>query len=116
MTNPATTKRKKDACPHCGRSVGLVWWDLLPSLDNKKFFICKGCGGRYQLSNACKMASVMAGMVGMALGMFFPFQWLVSAGHGSKLSVVEGIVAAALTLGLASVGAARVALQLEPMT
>ncbi len=96
--------------------MGLVWWDLLPSRDNKKFFICKACGGSYQLSNASKMASVVGGMVGMALGMFFPFQWLASAGHGSKLSIVEGVVAAALTLGIASVGAARVALQLEPKT
>ena len=114
MTSPATTNRKKDACPHCGRSVDLVWWDLLPSVDNKTFFICKACGGRYQLSNACKMASVVGGMVGMALGMFLPFQWLVSAGHGSKLSIVEGVAAAALTLGLAAVGSARVAMQLEP--
>jgi hypothetical protein len=93
-----------------------VWWDLLPSRDNKKFFICGACGGRYQLSNACKMAAVMGGMVGMALGMLFPFQWLASAGHGSKLSIVEGIAAAALTLVLFSVTAARVALQLEPKT
>jgi hypothetical protein len=90
-----------------------VWWDLLPSRDNKKFFVCKACGGHYQLSNGTKMASVMGGMVGMAVGMFFPFQWIATAGHGSKLSIVEGVVAAALTLGLASTGAARVALQLE---
>jgi hypothetical protein len=92
----------------------LVWWDLLPSRDNKKFFICKACGGRFELSNACKMASVMAAMLGMALGMFFPFQWIVRAGHGTKLSVVEGIAVAALTVGFASTTAARLALRLEP--
>ena len=66
------------------------------------------------LSNACKMASVAGGMVGMMVGMFFPFQWIAKAGHGTKLAIFEGIVAAALTLGLASVTAARLALQLEP--
>ena len=60
------------------------------------------------------MASVMGGMLGMALGMFFPFQWIVSAGHGSKMAIVEGIAAAALTVGLAATTAARLTLQLEP--
>jgi hypothetical protein len=91
----------------------LVWWDLLPSRDNKKFFICKACGGRFELSNACKMASVMGAMLGMALGMFFPFQWIVKAGHGTKISVVEGIAAAVLTVGFASTTAARLTLRLE---
>jgi len=113
VTTPETT-HAKDACPHCGRRAGLAWWDLLPSRDNKKFFVCKSCGGQFVLSNACKMASVAGGMVGMMVGMFFPFQWIAKAGHGTKLAIFEGIVAAALTLGLASVTAARLALQLEP--
>jgi hypothetical protein len=114
VTNPATNKHAKDACPHCGRSVGLVWWSLLPSRDNKKFFVCPACGGRFVLSNACKMASVVGVMLGMVVGMFFPFQWIVAAGHGSKLAVIEGIVAAALTVGLVSTTAARLTLGLEP--
>ena len=94
--------------------MGFVWWDLLPSRDNKKFFICKSCGGRFELSNACKMASVMGAMLGMVLGMFFPFQWIVRAGHGTKLSIVEGVAVAVLTVGFASTTAARLTLRLEP--
>src|SRR5437868_4107482 len=100
MANPSKTL-PKDACPHCERSVGLVWWNLLPSRDNKRVMTCKACGGHFDLSNACKMASVVSGMLGMALGMFFPFQWIVAIGHGSKLSLVEGVAAAALTVGVA---------------
>ena len=113
MTNPGTT-RAKDACPHCGRSVNLVWWSLLPSRDNKKFFTCGACGGHFELANATKMASVMGGMLGMMLGMFFPFQWIARAGHGSKLSIIEGIVVAALAVGLGATTAARLTLKLEP--
>jgi hypothetical protein len=90
------------------------WWDLLPSRDNKRFFVCKSCEGQFVLSNPCKMASVGGGMVGMMLGMFFPFEWIAKAGHGSKIAIIEGIAAAALTVGLASTTAARLALQLEP--
>jgi hypothetical protein len=60
------------------------------------------------------MASVAGVMVGMALGMFFPFQWIVAAGHGSKLAILEGIVAAALALALGATTAARLTLRLEP--
>jgi hypothetical protein len=112
MTNPST--RPKDACPHCGRPVNLAWWSLLPSLDNKKFLICAACSGQFELANGTKMASVMAGMVGMMLGMFFPFQWIARAGHGSKLSIIEGIAVAALVVGFSSTTAARLTLQLEP--
>ena len=113
MTKPATTTAAKDACPNCGRSLGLVWWDLLPSRDNKRFFTCKGCGGHLALSNSCKMASVVGGMLGMALGMFLPFEWIVRGGHGSKTSIIEGIAVAALTVGFAATTAARLTLQLE---
>ena len=112
MTNPETTRRR-DSCPHCGRSVGLAWLDLLPSRDNKRVFTCKACGGHFDLSNASKMASVVGGMLGMAFGMFFPFEWIVKAGHGSKLYVVAGIAVAALTIVLAATTAARLALRLE---
>jgi hypothetical protein len=59
------------------------------------------------------MASVVAGMLGMALGMFFPFEWITRAGHGSKASIIEGIAVAALTVGFAATTAARLTLQLE---
>jgi hypothetical protein len=113
MTNPETT-RAKDACPHCGKPVGLSWWNLLPSRENNRVLICKACGGRFDLSNACKMTSILGGMVGMALAMSFPFQWIVRAGHGSKGSVVVGIAVAALSIGFAATTGARLTLQLEP--
>jgi hypothetical protein len=91
----------------------LSWWALLPSRDNKRAFTCKACGGHFDLSNACKMASVIGGMLGMALAMSFPFQWIVQAGHGSKASIFEGIAVVALAIGLASTAVARLALRLE---
>ena len=112
VTSPATTP-SKDSCPHCGRTAGLDWWSLLPSRDNNRVLTCRSCGGHFDLANNCKMASIVGGMLGMAVGMFLPFQWIVRAGHGSKFSVLEGIVAAALTIGLASTTAARLTLRLE---
>ena len=108
-----TTTHSKDACPHCKKSVGLSWWDLLPSRDNNRILTCKACGGHFDLSNACKMASIVGGMLGMALGMFFPFEWIVKACQGSKTSVVEGIAVAAVVVGLAATAAARLTLRLE---
>jgi hypothetical protein len=75
---------------------------------------CKACGGHFDLSNGCKMTSIIGGMVGMALAMAFPFQWIVRAGHGTKLSVVGGIAIAAVSIVLASSTAARLTLALEP--
>jgi hypothetical protein len=112
MTNPPT-KQARDACPHCGRPVGLDWWNLLPSRDNNRVLTCKACGGHFDLANASKMASIVAAMLGMAFAMFFPFEWIVKAGHGTKTSIVEGIVVAALTVGLSATTAARLTLRLE---
>ncbi|HSY40061.1 MAG TPA: hypothetical protein VLA79_11055 [Polyangia bacterium] len=103
----------KDACPHCGKSVGLTMWNLLPSRENNRFLVCKACGGHYDLSNNCRMTSILGGMGGMALGMAFPFQWIVKAGHASKGSIVAGIAVAALCIGFASITAARLTLSLE---
>jgi hypothetical protein len=113
VTTPKTTTRPKDACPHCGKSVGMDWWSLLPSRDNQRVLTCKACGGHFDLSNACKMTSIVGGMVGMAFAMFFPFKWVVSVGHGSKLSVIEGIVVAAMVVVVAATTAARLSLRLE---
>jgi hypothetical protein len=93
--------------------VGLSWWNLLPSRDNDRVLVCKACGGNFDLSNACKMTSILGGMAGMALAMSFPFQWIVRAGHGSKGSIVSGIVVAALAIGFGATTGARVTLQLE---
>jgi hypothetical protein len=108
---PAT--RRKDACPHCGRSVGLPWWKLLPSRERNRVLTCSACGGHFDLTNGCKMASVMSGMVGMALAMAFPFQWIIKAGHASKASLLAGMAAAVIVVGLAVTAAARLTLSLE---
>ena len=105
--------KSKDSCPHCGKSVGLSNWTLLPSRDNKRVLACQSCGRHFGLSNSCKMASMLGGMVGMALAVAFPFGWIVAFGHGSKLYLVLGVVVVALGFGLASVGLARMALGLE---
>jgi hypothetical protein len=112
MSSTATT-RARDACPHCGRSVGLSWWSLLPSRDNNRFLVCKACSGHYDLTNGCKMKSILSGMVGMALAMEFPFQWLVRAGHGSKGSVAAGVAVALVSICGAAAGVARLTLELE---
>jgi hypothetical protein len=108
-----TTTRARDACPHCGRPAGLSFWNLLPSRDNNRFLVCKACSGHYDLTNGCKMKSILSGMVGMALAMMFPFQWIVRAGHASKGSVAAGVAVAALSIFLASAGVARLTLELE---
>jgi hypothetical protein len=115
MTDQPTTAgaKPKDSCPHCGKSVGLSNWTLLPSRDNKRVLVCKSCGGHFALSNSCKMASMLGGMVGMAVAVAFPFGWIVGFCHGSKLYLVLGVVVVALGFGLASVGLARMALGLE---
>jgi hypothetical protein len=103
----------KDSCPHCGKSVGLSGWTLLPSRDNKRVLTCKACGGHFDLSNACKMASMLGGMVGMAVAVAFPFAWITRAGHGSKLFLLAGALVVALGFCAASVGFARATLGLE---
>jgi len=112
MTNEPTAQAK-DSCPHCGKSVGLSGWTLLPSRNNNRILTCKSCGRHFDLTNSCKMASMLGGMVGMALAVAFPFAWIIRVGHGSKLYLVSGVIAVALGFGLASVGMARLALGLE---
>ena len=109
----AEQRQPKDACPHCGKRVSLPWWSLLPSRDRSRLLTCRACGGRFDLTNRCKMTSVMAGMAGMAIATAFPFQWIVNAGHASKASVVFAIaVAVFVVIGAAAAGA-RLALGFE---
>jgi hypothetical protein len=91
----------------------MTFWDLLPSRDNKRFLVCKACGGHYDLTNGNKMMSILAGMIGLAVAMAGPFQWIVNAGHASKGSIAAGIAVAGLSIGAFSIAAARLGLQLE---
>jgi len=112
MPNPPTAK-PKDACPHCGRPTGLTMLEVLPSRDNKRFFVCKGCGGKFAIANNSKMAALMCGMMGMALGVLYPFNWIVKAGGATKLSIITGICAVILCVLGAATAAARITLSLE---
>ena len=91
----------------------MTLFELLPSNNNKRALTCKACGGKFDLSNGAKMAAVVTGMVGMALGTTYPFGWIVKAGGGSKLAVVTGILAVALCILGGAMGAAWVTLGLE---
>ena len=111
MSTPPAA-RPKDACPHCGGTTGMSLWALFPSRDNNRRLTCKSCGRSYDVSNNSKMASVLAGMLGMAAGTMGPFVWILKAGHGSKLSVVGGIATVMLCIGFAAVAAGRLTLSL----
>jgi hypothetical protein len=112
MSTPASVGRR-DACPHCARSVGLTLFELLPSNNNKRVLACKSCGGKFDLSNGSKMAAVVTGMVGMALGTLYPFPMIVKLGNGSKLSIIAGILAVGLSIVAAAMAAAWLTLRLE---
>ena len=90
------------------------WWNLLPSRERNRVLVCRSCGGHFDLANATKMASVLSGMVGMALAVMFPFQWIVQAGKASKVSIVAGATVVALAVGLVAMAVARLTLKLEP--
>ena len=106
--------RSKDSCPHCGKPVGLSWWTLLPSSERHRKLQCRACDRRYDLSDACKMSSMMGGLFGMSLAILFLFGRIVSAGHGSKVSVGAATVVVALAFALPAIAVARVTLRLEP--
>ena len=63
----------KDACPHCGKPVGLRWWTLLPSTDRRRRLKCQACGKLYDLSDNSKISAMMGGMAGMGLTVLLLF-------------------------------------------
>ena len=105
--------RSKDSCPHCGKPVGLSLWSLLPSSDRHRKLFCKVCGKRYDLSDSCKISSMMGGMVGMGLTVLLLFGRIVAAGHGSKLYIVLATAVVLAGFGLGSMALARLTLRLE---
>ncbi len=108
--------RPKDSCPHCGKPVGLSAWTLLPSNDRKRKLLCKVCGRQYDLSDSCKISSMMGGMLGMGLTVLLLFGRIVAAGHGSKVSIglASGVVL--LGFGLGALALARITLRLVRKT
>jgi hypothetical protein len=107
------TAQSTDGCPHCGKPVELTGWNLLPSLDRTRVFTCAACGGKFDLTNACKMSSMFGGMFGMAVAVFLPFGWIVKAGHGSRLFLIAAVGVVALGFGVGSIGLARMSFGLE---
>jgi hypothetical protein len=88
-------------------------WSLLPSNDRNRKLMCKVCGRRYDLSDACKVSSMMGGMAGMGLTVLLVFGRIVAAGHGSKLYVALASAVVLLGFGLGALALARLTLRLE---
>jgi len=109
----APLARAKDSCPHCGKPVGLSLWNLLPSSDRRRKLTCRACGRHYDLSDGCKISSMMGGMLGMGLTVFLLFGRIVVAGHGSKAYVALASAVVLLGFGLGAIAVARMTLRLE---
>jgi len=103
----------KDSCPHCGKPVGLSLWNLLPSSDRHRKLTCKACGRHYDLSDGCKISSMMGGMLGMGLTVLLLFGRIVAAGHGSKSYIVAATAVVLLGFCLGAIALARMTLRLE---
>ena len=91
-------------------------WSLLPSSDRNRKLLCKVCGRQYDLSDSCKISSMMGGMVGMGVTVLLLFGRIVTAGHGSKLYIGLATAVVLLGFGLSSIGLARLTLRLVPKT
>jgi hypothetical protein len=101
----------KDSCPHCGKPVGLRWWDLLPSGVRNRTLKCQACGRGYDLSDGSKMAAMIGGLVALGPAILL-FGRIIKAGHGSKVYLVAAMVEVMLAFGLASLALARITLRL----
>lgn len=111
MTSPPATHGR--ACPHCGKPAGIRWTALLPSNARDRSFACKACGGRYDVSDVCKMASIFGGLLGLGPGIYL-FGQLARGRGGSALTAIVGTAAVVLLFGIGSLGLAWVTLRLVP--
>lgn len=84
----------RNACPHCGKPPGLRFWHLLPSGSSRRVLTCVHCGGKYDLSDTSKMASIMGGLLGIGPGIY-ALGTIVKHGHGSAVNTVAGTATAA---------------------
>jgi hypothetical protein len=108
------SRQPRDACPHCGKSTGLRWWHLLPSGNRHRRIRCGSCQGYFDVADKSRMASILGGMAGMALALFFLFAPIVKAGGGSRLAALEGTVAVVVLFGVGSVLLGWLTLRLVP--
>lgn len=86
----------------------------MPSSDRRRKLKCQACGKQYDLSDSCKMATMMGGMVGMGLTVLLLFGRIIKAGHGSKLYIGAATIVVMLGFGLGALALARLTLRLEP--
>jgi high-affinity Fe2+/Pb2+ permease len=86
----------------------------LPSSDRRRQLKCQACGKGYDLSDACKVSSMLGGLGGMGLTIILFFGRIVKAGQGSKLYIGFGTIAVVLGFALGAMALARITLRLEP--
>jgi uncharacterized protein (DUF983 family) len=104
---------RRDACPHCGKPAGIRFRDLLPSNARNRAFKCRSCGGLYDLSDTCRIASMLGGLASMFPAIFL-FGRIVKAGNGSKWAVVAGTAVLIVLFGVASIVVGTLTLRLQP--
>jgi hypothetical protein len=94
------TPRSRSSCPRCGKSPGLRWTYFLPSNTRGRVIKCDACGGGYDLSDTCKIAGMLGGLLGLGPSVLL-FGHIVAAGHGSAVSKIAatGVVIAGFMLG-----------------
>jgi uncharacterized protein (DUF983 family) len=102
-------------CPHCGKKTGMRFWYLLPSGSSRRVLKCEHCGGKYDLSDASKMASIMGGLLGIGPGIY-ALGKIVQAGHGSAAYTVVGTVVAAASFMAGSLLFASITRRFVPKT
>lgn len=85
----------------------------MPSGVRNRAFKCRSCGGLYDLSDTCRIASMMGGLAGMFPAIFL-FGRIVKAGSGSRWAVLAGTLVVALGFGLVSIVFGVLTLRLQP--
>jgi hypothetical protein len=110
MADDESTKGSN--CPHCGKPVAVRWTSLLPSNDRKRSFKCASCGGLYDLSDGSKIASILAGVLGMGPGVLLFGR--ITRGHSGAVGSLLGTLAVLAAFCLFSMAAGRIALRLVP--
>jgi len=105
----------RTACPHCGKKTGMRFWYLLPSGNSRRVLKCEHCGGKYDLSDLSKMASIMGGLLGIGPGIY-ALGKIVNKGHGSAVYTVVGTVVAAASFMAGSLLFASITRRLVPKT
>lgn len=94
------TQPARGSCPRCGKPPGLHWTHFLPSNTRGRVLKCDACGGGYDLSDGCRIAGLMGGLLGLGPSILL-FGRIIGASHGSTPSVLAaiGVVIAGFAVG-----------------